>query len=135
MTVPSVRPTSSTHVPLLPTFPRPRPDELLFSVLCRLLERLDYNPRQFRRLLGFSATSTFNPLFPLPIRRLLTYIPRDFISEEELVRNNSILPFLKPFVLPSYYAALLQRTLDELPLTKKIRNPRKAKIPFLKFCP
>ncbi len=135
MTIPSVRPTSSIYVPLLPHFPRPLPDELLFSVLCRLLERLDYTPRQFRRLLGFSATSSFNPLFPLPIRRLLTYIPRDFISEEELVRNNSILPFLKPFVLPRYYAGLLQRTLHEIPLTKKIRNPRKAKIPFLKFCP
>jgi hypothetical protein len=123
---------------LLPFFPKPLPDELLFSLLCRLNEALDLNSTDFGRLIGsFTGKQTWvNPLFPVPVKRLLELVPPGVTSERELIQNNTLLPFLKPFVASDFYPHLLKRSLyGKSNVLSEARRTHMICVPSLLFCP
>jgi hypothetical protein len=118
-------------------FCRPRPDELLFSTLCRIRVRLDFSHRDFVTHLELSKwpakwpAKGRNPFFPIATRQLIKLVPPELINHDELLRNHTLLPFLKPFVSSEYYKKVLDRTetrKTQLKLDKCVSNPD------LQFC-
>lgn len=114
-------------------FTRPLPDELLFSTLCRLKVRLNMSHRAFVAHFGVSKypAQARNPLFPVPIGHLAEIIPPETATKDELLRNQTLLPFLKPFVLPKYYEKVLNRTESG---TSRVDLAKRVSSPELQFC-
>jgi hypothetical protein len=116
-------------------FPRPLPDELLFSTLCRLSElQILGNGRLVKHLglyHGPSSRSVVNPLFPVPTSVLAQLTPRKMITEDEMIANHTLLPFLKPLVLPEFYESQLNR----IRYGRVDNNSRRTSIPALQVCP
>jgi hypothetical protein len=120
-------------MPLLP-FPTPYPDELLFSTLCRFMGRIEFDNPRLHHLLGMRYNDV-NPLFPIPVKQLLELLPTGFLSEDQILQNNTILPFLRPFTSTEFYRALRERSLYGNRFGKDVLLCHKAKVNDLKYCP
>jgi hypothetical protein len=119
---------------LLSGFPRPYPDELLFSTLCRFWSRTGWSAAHFKRALRQTRGQLplfQNPFFPVPIRTLLTLLPASFLTPEQIIENHSVLPFYRPFATPHAYKALLFRSNE--PSSRTLSNFLRD--PVLRFCP
>jgi hypothetical protein len=85
---------------LLPYFPAPYPNELLYSTLAR------YNERRGNELyrdtvydLFGSVTATAQTLFPCNLERLCAQLhQKSLITPEKLIRENTLFPLYKPFL-------------------------------------
>lgn len=121
-------------------FPDPYPDELLYSVCARYAERVKYVNRQFiiEEMFGRRGLSAVVD-FPLHIRSLLSVIASNKYTEEEIIDDNSLLPFYSPFVSTSRVGRIVSEMINDDPCNiltslgirgKQLVSPR-----YLRFCP
>lgn len=118
----------------LPPFPKPYPDELLFSALCRWRVNLqsfsNLEAKKLLRTTGWRGTDSFDPIFPIGADALIERLPTGFLSPDSIVQNHSILPFFRPFISAKSFNAIFARTLSwNAPKTRLLGKS------ILKFCP
>ncbi|GAX45296.1 Tn7-like transposition protein D [Tolypothrix sp. NIES-4075] len=85
---------------MIPCFPTPLPDELLYSVCARYSERMQYSDKQFlnRELFGDKNIATVVDL-PSHLSHLLSILPLGHgYTVDRLIDEHTLLPFYSPFL-------------------------------------
>lgn len=85
---------------MIPCFPTPLPDELLYSVCARYSERMQYSDKQFlnRELFGDKNIATVVDL-PSHLSHLLSILPPGHgYTVDRLIDEHTLLPFYSPFL-------------------------------------
>ena len=126
---------------MIPCFPSPFPDELLYSVCARYSDRIQYSDKQFlnQELFGDRNVTTVVDL-PSHLNHLISVLPPGYgYTAQRLIDEHTLLPFYAPF-LPlnrverirekmMFFDALSIHNLSGITPTI-IRRPN-----WLRFCP
>ena len=122
-------------------FPDPYPDELLYSACARYADRVRYVNKQSVReeLLGKIGCSVIID-FPSHLQFLSRMIPNNNYSVDELISENTLLPFFEPF-LPCDRAEIVRQEMSKSSETNKISARLEIRVKqvrppdYLRFCP
>jgi hypothetical protein len=122
----------------LSPFRKPYPDELLFSTICRSWEASSFPQKAYKKMLQGKRKSPqtqpyCHPLFPVPTDRLLSLLPKGFLTESEIIEHHSVLPFYRPFAKERPYKNFLKRAKFNL-IGQRPTNGHFQKV-VLRFCP
>lgn len=121
-------------------FPDPYPDELLYSACARYANRVQYPNKQqvMKDLFGKTGLSAIVD-FPTRINFLLSSLKNHNYSADQLINQNTLLPFYEPFISTERAEKIRQemKSINENRLrTRLSTNIHQINSPkFLRFCP
>jgi hypothetical protein len=127
---------------MLPFFPSPYPDELLYSTFARYqIRNANPNPKQnLTELLGYVSTQPYQVLLPSNLNYLVKHLdPRAGLNLVALIKNYTLAPFYKNFLSPKEARQLIQ-AMESKPKPSiyeiaKLPSPEHLNHYFLRFCP
>lgn len=122
-------------------FPTPYPDEILYSILCRLHLRLGSPAACQTNQLLWGRRLGENLIMPQMLDRITHRIPPEIgLTIQKLVDDHTLYPYFRPFFYEERWQKLFERLRDEDVSKRKIRHVagvlglNAPKIPFLRYC-
>jgi hypothetical protein len=122
---------------MLAWFPTPYPDELLYSVIARYAEVMDYPTLSaLHRSLWGKLRYSSNAFFLHSVDRLVANLPRGSQHTADIfINEHSLIPYFQPFITKDLFTSLRNVMHDAYKLPKWVPSFGNDMTPRLRYCP